>query len=160
MKKLTTQGDIKVHKDNNKTIGSMIPPSEMKAVLQLVNESAYTLYTAYRTWVYKESNDITDEAIAVSLGWTERRVQDNRRILEKAELLLIERIGTKAKGFTQVYVGADTVSLLLAGLPPSITEPKLLAKIRKNLKLTYEDLGANLHLINKELQDFPEKYED
>jgi len=92
-----------------------ITPLEAKEVLCLTNESAYVLYSAYKTFPFKVAKEITDTEVGKALGWQTAKVQRNRLLLEKNNLFRLIRYGTKFDGVTRVYVGVDVVALCQAG---------------------------------------------
>jgi hypothetical protein len=158
-KKLFGMGDIRMLTVNNHYKGAWIPPNEMQEVLHLVPDATYVLYTVYRAFPFKESLEIEDGQIAKLLGWSARKVRDHRLVLEKADLLLIERVGTKLDGFTRVFVGLDTVALRKAGLPPEILDGSALNKIKKKLNINNSvELVRNVINVVTEYDSNPELY--
>ena len=152
-------GDIKMLTINSHCRGAWIPPSEMQEVLGKVSDNTYVLYTVYRSYPFKEAMELEDSFIAKLLGWKVTKVRDHRLLLEKAELLLIVRYGTKSDGMTKVFVGEDTVALHNAGLPADILDGKALAKIKKKLQISDStSLIKSVQSIVLEYDNNPELY--
>jgi hypothetical protein len=130
------KGDVKITTTNPKTRGAWIPPQELKQVVGAVGEIAYTLYSLYRTYPFKESNELEDTDITNLIPWNHQKVRKYRRVLEKANLFRMVRIGTKAMGITRILVGADVVALFDAGLPCEILDNNVYSKLKKEFKVT------------------------
>ena len=159
MSQLFGMGDIKLLTVNSHSKGAWIPPSEMQCVMAKVPDVTYVLYTVYRAFPFKESSQIEDSYIAKLLDWSPRKVRDHRLILEKADLLLIIRYGTKTDGITKVFVGEDTIALHNAGLPADILESKALIKIKKKLNIsTPKELVQQVNQVVQEFEYNPELY--
>lgn len=159
MSKLFGMGDIKMLTVNSHCRGAWIPPSEMQYVISKVSDVTYVLYTVYRAFPFKESSQIEDGYISELLDWSPRKVRDHRLLLEKADLLLIIRYGTKVDGITKVFVGEDTIALHNAGLPADILDSKALTKIKKKLKInTPQELVKQVNQVVQEFEDNPDLY--
>lgn len=159
MHKLFGLGDVKVVLDNSHCKGNWIPPIETQQVLGLVSEITFTLYVIYRTYPFKESTELNEEHIRKILGWSKRKVQDHRLILEKNNLLRIIRYGTKTDGITKVFVGMDVIALFDAGLPSDILEPKVLAKLKREFNIkSPKDLVDKAVMISAAFEMNPDKY--
>lgn len=157
-KKLFGNADIKVVR-NESVRGVWIPPSEMKEVLNLVGEIGYALYTFYRTYPFKEDEEFHDFNVAELLGWGTKKVQKYRLVLEKNELLLSVRYGTKIDGITKVFVGMEPVALFNAGLPADVINPKALNKLKKRLCIqNTQELVSNINSIISEYETNPLEY--
>lgn len=145
MRKLFSKADIKVVTVNPNTHGSWIPPKEMTRVLDLVREVTYVLYSVYRTYPFKEADELEDATIGKLLNWSARKVRDHRRILEQENLYRAIRYGTKADGITRVFVGEEVIALFDAGLPASVLDAKALNKVKRDLGITcISDLVARV----------------
>ncbi len=159
MGKLFGKGDIHVTTCNTSFKGKWIPPHETKSVIGLVGDAAYILYSFYRTFPFKEAEEITDKYLAHMVGFSEQKVRRARLILDKEDLFRIIRYGSKTDGITKVIVGADTVALFDAGVPSEILEPKALNKLKKEFKITTTaELIKNINQIQQAYTDDPTKY--
>ena len=116
--------------------GTVIPISETASVISKVGEVAYVLYSVYRTYPFRELHEISDEFLAEKLNWLPHKVSRYRLILEKADLLLLVRYGTKHDQVIRCFVGEEPVALHHAGLPANINNQQALYKLRKQLKIT------------------------
>ena len=152
-------GDIKMLTVNSHCKGAWIPPSEMQQVMGKVSDITYVLYTVYRAFPFKEASEIEDSYIAKLLDWKITKVRDHRLLLEKADLLLIVRYGSKVDGMTKVFVGEDTIALHNAGLPADILEGKALNRIKKKLRITNaSELVKNVNQVVSEYESNPDAY--
>lgn len=159
MKKLFGLGDIKLIIDNPDSKGKWVPPVEMQQVLRRVPDATYVLYSLYRTYPFKESIELEDSFIGKILGWSKRKVQDHRLVLEKAALYKTVRYGSKTDGITKVFVGMDVIALFDAGLPSDILEPKALSKMKKEFNIkSPQDLVDKALIIAAEFEQNPDKY--
>lgn len=150
-KKLLGKGDLIVLRDTSLR-GVWITPYELKTVVALVGEVAYTLYTFYRTFPFAEDAQIQDINVASEIGWTTRKVQRYRKILEAAQLYCSIRYGTKADGVTKLFVGQETVALFNAGLPADVLNPKALHKLKQ--KFSIKDTPMLISNVNKLVYEF------
>jgi len=159
MNKLFGLGDLKLITVNSHCLGNWIPPLETFEVLTAVGDSAYILYSMYRTYPFKESPQLTDESLAKLLGWDIQKVQRNRLVLEKANLFRTIRYGTKQDGITKVFVGRDILALFDAGMPSDILEPKALTKLKREFQVTSsQDLVLKATAIVTAFEQDPSKY--
>lgn len=133
-KKLLGSGDLIVLRETA-VRGVWIAPKEMRDVSGTVGEVAYLLYSYYRTFPFREGSELQDEAVGEMIGWVPRKVTRYRKVLEKSGMVLTIRYGTKQDGVTKLFVGADTVALYNAGLPPDIINHKALEKLKKELSI-------------------------
>lgn len=158
--KLFGKGDLKLCRLRHQgATHYFITPCEMRAVMQLVNDAAYILYSYYRTGFFHEAEDLADEVVAKVISWDKQKVQKSRLALEKANLFRVIRHGTKTVGITQVLVGIDTVALHDAGLPPDIIDGKAFTKLKKKFKVqSTEDLIKCAEAMAKEYEMKPELY--
>lgn len=144
MKKLLGEGDVKVHRIRHKSnTAYYITPDERRRVVMAVGDSAYTLYSHYRTEFFTSSDELKDDAVGEAIGWIGTKVKRYRLELEKAGLFKMVRQGPKAKaeGMTRVWVGEDTVALHNAGLPSEILDGPEFVKLKKQFNVrTVKDL--------------------
>lgn len=151
-KKIFGNADIKMVR-NTTVRGIWIPPQEITEVIQLTNEIAYALYSMYRTYPFKEAEEISDTGLANLIGWPVKKVQKYRLILENNFLFRLIRYGTKTNGITKVFVGLEPVALFDAGLPAECLSPKALTKIKQQLNIT-----TTTELVNR-AQEVVQEYE-
>lgn len=156
MRKLLGKGDIKVVTTNPNTRGAWIPPHETTKVLSKVKEATYVLYSIYRTFPFKESDEVTDSNMAQILGWSARKVRDHRLVLEEVDLFRSIRYGSKVDGITKVLVGEDVIALFDAGLPHDILDGKVFNKIKKELGIT--DVVGNISEIEQYYKDNSDRF--
>lgn len=157
--KLFGKGDVKVLRlRHSGSTHYFITPGEMRKVIQSVGEAAYCLYSYYRTGFFNEASDFDDAEVGNQIGWNERKVQKHRLLLENNGLFKVVRYGTKQEGITRVLVGADTIALDNAGLPPDILDSRAFNKLKKAVGVTgTEDLVmhaqamADMYAANPEL---------
>lgn len=135
-KKPFGKGDIKVITTNPNIRGAWIPPQELKQVIDLVGEVAYALYSVYRTYPFKESDELEDTGMTDLLPWNHQKVRKYRRQLETNDLFRMVRYGTKADGITRLLVGADVVALYDAGMPCEILDSNVYTKLKKEFHVT------------------------
>lgn len=157
-KKILGLGDLKVLR-NTSSRGAWVEPQEQQSVMNLVGDSAFALYYLLRTYPFRESEEITDDNLAKLLGWSRKKTQRYRLVLEQNELYQTVRYGSKTDGITKVFVGADTVALFNAGLPADIINPKALTKLKRKLSIkTSAEVVANHAAIVQEYSQNPEEY--
>lgn len=158
-KNLLGKGDILVLRDTS-VRGIWITPNEIRETVACVGEVAYTLYSVYRTYPFQESDELTDEAVGIALGWPAKKVQKYRLLLESNNLFLTTRYGTKTDGITKVFVGAETVALFNAGLPADILNPKALHKLKKEFNVTTsQELVQQANAMCLAYEQDPRKYQ-
>jgi hypothetical protein len=157
---LLGKGDLKVCRLRHQGSSHFfITPSEQRAVGNAVGESAYFLYSYYRTGWFNQAEDFDDNVVGLHIGWNARKVQKHRLMLEQSNLFRSIRYGTKADGVTKVFVGEDVVALFEAGLPADILDGKAFQKLKRALKITNtEELIANAELMVGEYNRNPELY--
>jgi hypothetical protein len=144
---------------NESVRGLWIPPSEAAEVIALVGEVSYALYTFYRTAPFKEAEDFSDSNLGNLIGWSERKVQRYRKILEANDLYLTVRYGTKADGVTKMFVGTEILALFNAGLPSNILNVKALNKIKTKLNIRDSiSLISRVQEVVSEYESNPEQY--
>lgn len=160
MSKLLAEADLSIYRLRHQgSTHYFITPNEMRTTIAAVGEVAYCLYSYYRTGFFTESADIDDSNVGLQIGWPDTKVKRYRLILEKADLFLTKRHGTKADGNTKVFVGADTVALYKAGLPANIIDSKAFNKLKRAFKINCtEDLLVNVNLMADEYARNPELY--
>lgn len=152
-RKITARGDLLILRKTTSR-GIWIQPHEQGEIMSAVGDSAFALYYLLRTYPFKEAEQIEDDNLANMLGWTARKTQKYRLILEKAELIHSIRYGTNADGITKLFVGADTVALFHAGLPADILNPIALGKIKRKLGI------KNSQEMTKRIIDIVTEYEN
>jgi hypothetical protein len=157
--KLFGKGDLKVIRlRHSGSTHYFITPGEMRSVMANVGEVGYCLYSYYRTGFFNESEDFDDDVVGKVIGWADHKVKRYRLNLENAGLFKRVRHGTKQEGITKVLVGADTIALDNAGLPPDILDSRAFNKLKKAAGVTgTEDLVmhaqamADMYAANPEL---------
>lgn len=158
--KLLGNGDLKMCRlRHNGATHYFITPAEMRSIQLLLGESAYYLYSYYRTGFFNEAADLDDDVVGNNIGWNTGKVQKYRLVLEGASVFRKIRYGTRADGITKAFVGADVVALFDAGLPADILDGKAFTKLKKVLKIeSAQDLIDNAELMVKEYERNPEAY--
>ena len=157
-RKLTAKGDLLILRKTT-TRGIWIQPHEQSEIMTLVGDSAFALYYLLRTYPFKEAEEITDTNLAKLVGWTVRKTQKYRLVLEQSEIIHSVRYGTKADGITKLFVGADTVALFHAGMPADILNPVALGKIKKKLNIkTPQEMTKRITDIVAEYESNPDDY--
>lgn len=157
--KLFGAGDLLVLR-NKMVRGIWITPKEFRDVNNRVGEIGYALYSFLRTYPFKEAEEITDKEIAKQLDWSVSKVKRARLQLEKQELFLTVRYGTKTDGITKMLVGLEPVALFNAGLPSDIINSKAHEKLKKELGIdTTEDLLKNVELMVTKYNENPKAYD-
>lgn len=160
MSKLIAEADLSIYRLRHQgTTHYFITPTEMRNTIAAVGEVAYCLYSYYRTGFFTEAADIEDTNVGLQIGWVDTKVKKYRLALEKADLFRSIRYGTRAKGTTKVFVGADTVALFEAGLPANIIDSKAFNKLKKSFKVTTtQELIECAELMAKEYDRNPTLY--
>lgn len=132
MKKLVFKTDLLIAriKHPNPT-NQYCSKEELREVMALTNEPGFCLYSYYRGGWFNEAAELTDAAVGEAIGWSERKVQRYRLVLEKANLLEFEKEGNVLK----MLVGADVVALHRAGLGGTIHDAKSYLELKKRFNI-------------------------
>lgn len=159
-RKIVANDNLKIYRTRHRAkTPYFCTPEEMRKVHELVGEIGYYLYSYYRTGFFNELEDLQDSLVGSIIGWVPSKVQKYRLALEKAELFLIVKYGTKQDGIAKVFVGEDTVALYKAGLPANIIDGPAFNKIKRNLKInTASEVVENIEVIKEEFSRNPDKY--
>lgn len=159
MKKLTKENDLALVRINNHLRGLWIPVPEMREVNGIVGDTAYYLYSYYRTNAFHEYAELTDEEVGEAVGWLPTKVKKYRLVLEKAGMFLVVPYGSRSDRVYKVFVGADVVALHNAGLPAKIVEGKAFNKLKKKFNITTpKELIKDISLIMDEFNTNPDLY--
>lgn len=159
-RKLVSATDLKMFRLRQRgSTHYFITPTEMKRVMELVGETGYYLYSYYRTAFFREYAELNDKAVGNNIGWVSSKVQRYRLALEKAELFLSVKYGTKTDGIVKVFVGEDIVALYKAGLPANVVDGGAFNKLKKDLNITNtEELLSRVDSMVQLYKENPEKY--
>lgn len=158
MSKLFVDKDLIVIQQFSKRAVYTAPTgNEIARVLNLTDQGACVLYIYYRCTNFMESREIEDSAVSDALGISPKSVGNYRRKLQKAGLLVIERISVENNSLVRVFLGEDAVALHNAGLPAQCTNSRALHLIKKKLNIrTTQQLVDNIKEVIEEYESNPD----
>lgn len=158
MSKLFVDKDlIVIQQFSRRAVYTAPTAAEIARVLSLTDAGACVLYTYYRCGNFMNSNEIEDSVVSDALRISQKSIGNYRRKLQKAGLLLIERMSVENKSLVRVFLGEDAVALHIAGLPAQCTNSKALLQIKKKLNLrTTRELIDNIDGVVREYEENPE----
>ena len=107
---INMRGTVYMNKKHNSR--KMMTPSrtEQLHLVRELNEVALYLYMAYIDKAYTPGVDLLDDTkVGKSIGWTSRKVKDNRLKLQKAGWIYFNKTSSKGITFATWALGKDKV---------------------------------------------------
>ncbi len=140
--------------------GNYMTNTERRDLKNKVSYNAYYLYDALRTTSFISACEISDTALAKTLGLSVRQTANARRELEKANLIAIIHYGSGKDTMTKLFIGEEVVALFHAGLPSDILNTKAHNALKKEFGVTdTASLVANASAMAMAYECNPSKYQ-